>query len=160
MEETKVKTLSEMYCILKYFPKAYIEKIPPKILELISHFSDSKYYIDIDTEKALDEQKISVETKNMLIVFKYNYWSSEGEKQKIYDKLDENEMQYQQELREQYNYENIFTTKSAQENVVEKNVALIEYKEPIFRSIINKMKKVFKSIVKIVIADSNFKTHK
>ena len=148
MEETKVKTLSEMYCLLKYFPETYIEKIPPKILELISHFSDSKYYIDIDTEKALEEQSISEETKNMLIVFKYNYWSSEGEKQKIYDKLDENEMQYQQELREKYNSENIFTTKSTQENVVEKNVAMIEYKEPIFKSIINKITNIFKRLVK------------
>ena len=57
MEETKVKTLSETYCLLKHFPKAYIEKIPPKILELINHFSDSKYYIDIDTEKTLEEQE-------------------------------------------------------------------------------------------------------
>ena len=148
MEETKVKTLSEMYCLLKYFPKTYIEKIPPKILELISHFSDSKYYIDIDTEKALDEQKISEETKNMLIVFKYNYWSSEGEKQKIYDILDENEMQYQQELSEKYNYDNIFKNKSTQVNIAEKNVAMIEYKEPIFRSIINKMKNLFRRIVR------------
>ena len=159
MEETKVKTLSEMYCLLKYFPKVYIEKIPPKILELIGHFSDSKYFIDIDTEKNLEEQEISEETKNMLIVFKYNYWSSEGEKQKIYDKLDENEMQYQQELREKYNSENIFTNKSTQENDAQKNVAMIEYKEPIFRYIINRIKNVFKSIVKIVISDSNFKTH-
>ena len=148
MEETKVKTLSEMYCLLNYFPKTYIEKIPPKMLELISHFSDSKYYIDIDTEKTLDEQKISEETKNMLIVFKYNYWSSEGEKQKIYDILDENEMQYQQELREQYNSEYVYTTKSTQEDAVERNVALIEYKEPIFRSIINKMKNLFRRIVR------------
>ena len=148
MEETKVKTLSEMYCILKYFPKAYIEKIPPKILELINHFSDSKYYIDIDTEKTLDEQNISEETKNMLIVFKYNYWSTEGEKQMIYDKLDENEMKYQQELREKFNYENIFKNKSTQVNVAEKNVAMIEYKEPIFKSILNRIKSIFKRLGK------------
>ena len=144
MEETKVKTLSETYCLLKHFPKAYIEKIPPKILELINHFSDSKYYIDINTEKTLDEQNISEETKNMLIVFKYNYWSTEGEKQMIYDKLDENEMKYQQELREKYNYENIFKNKSTQVNVAEKNVAMIEYKEPIFKSILNRIKSIFK----------------
>ena len=148
MEETKVKTLSETYCLLKHFPKAYIEKIPPKILELINHFSDSKYYIDINTEKTLDEQNISEETKNMLIVFKYNYWSTEGEKQMIYDKLDENEMQYQQELREKYNYENIFKNKSTQVNVAEKNVAMIEYKEPIFKSILNRIKSIFKRLGK------------
>lgn len=148
MEETKVKTLSETYCLLKHFPKAYIEKIPPKILELINHFSDSKYYIDIDTEKTLDEQNISEETKNMLIVFKYNYWSTEGEKQMIYDKLDENEMKYQQELREKYNYENIFKNKSTQVNVAEKNVTMIEYKEPIFKSILNRIKSIFKRLGK------------
>ena len=148
MEETKVKTLSETYCLLKHFPKAYIEKIPPKILELINHFSDSKYYIDIDTEKKLDEQNISEETKHMLIVFKYNYWSTEGEKQMIYDKLDENEMKYQQELREKYNYENIFKNKSTQVNVAEKNVAMIEYKEPIFKSILNRIKSIFKRLGK------------
>lgn len=148
MEETKVKTLSEMYCLLKYFPDVYIEKIPPKILELISHFSDSKYYIDIDTKKTLEEQMISEETKNMLIVFKYNYWSSEGEKQNIYDKLDENEMQYQHELRGNYNSENILKNKLTQDNDVEENVAMIEYKEPMFRSIINRIKNIFKRLGK------------
>ena len=144
MEETKVKTFSEMHCLLKCFPKVYIEKIPPKILELISYFSDSRYFIDIDTERTLDEQNISNETKNMLIVFKYNYWSSEGEKQKIIEKLDENEMQYQEELSKKYDIENIFKNKLTKDDSVERNVAMVEYKEPIFKRIVDKIRSILK----------------
>jgi len=142
MEETKVKTLSEIYCLLNYFPKMYVDKIPPKLLNLISHFSNSKYYIDVDTERPLEKQNISEETRNMLIVFKYNYWSNEDEKQAIIKQLNENENKYQQELREQYNPDNLFKNKDIKAEINEESVAMVEYKESIFTKIKNWIKRI------------------
>ena len=144
MEETKVQTLSEIHCLLNYFPKVYIDEIPPKLFNLISHFSNSKYFIDVDTEKPLEEQNISEETKNMLIVFKYNYWSNEEEKQEIIKQLNENEKKYQEELRERYNTDNLFKNKDIKAEITEESVAMVEYKESIFSRIINKIKRIFK----------------
>ena len=144
MEETKVQILSEIYCLLNYFPKIYVDKIPPKLFNLISNFSNSKYFIDVDTEKPLEEQNISEETKNMLIVFKYNYWSNEEEKQEIIKQLDENEKKYQEELREKYNPDNLFKNKDIEAEIIEQSVAMVEYKESIFRRIINKIKRILK----------------
>ena len=70
MEETKLQTFSEIYCLLNFFPKSYIEKLPKKLLNLIKQNSDSKYFIEVDTTKPLEEQNISEETKNTIIVFK------------------------------------------------------------------------------------------
>lgn len=112
MDEVKVQTLSEVYCLLSYFPKIYVEKIPQKLLDLIKGFSNTKYFIEVDTTKPLEEQNISEETKNMLIVFKYNYWSSEDEKQRIIEKLSENENNYQVKLREKYNPDDIFKNRN------------------------------------------------
>lgn len=144
MEETKVKTLSEIHCLLNYFPKMYVDKIPPKLFNLINHFSNSKYFIDVDTEKPLEEQNISEETKNMLIVFKYNYWSNEEEKREIIKQLNENEKKYQEELREKYNPDNLFKNKDIKAEITEQPVAMVEYKESIFRRIINRIKIIFK----------------
>lgn len=112
MDEVKVQTLSEVYCLLSYFPKTYVDKIPQKLLDLIKGFSNTKYFIEVDTTKPLEEQNISEETKNMLIVFKYNYWSSEEQKQRIIEKLSENENNYQKELRKKYNVDDIFKNRN------------------------------------------------
>ena len=140
MEETKVKTLSEIYCLLNYFPKTYVDKIPSKLLELISYFSNSKYFIDIDTKRPLEEQNISKETKNMLIVFKYNYWSNEDEKQEIIKQLNENEYKYQEKLKD------LFKNNSKTQNeIVDESTALVKIDEKnIFKKIIEKIKNIFK----------------
>ena len=140
MDEIKVQTLSELYCLLNYFPKIYLDKIPEKLLDLIKGFCNKKYFIEVDTTKTLEEQNISDETKNMLVVFKYNYWASEYEKQNIIEKLNENEKNYQEELREKYNPDNLFKDNKIQTN--EKCVSMVVYKEPIFIKIKNWFKRI------------------
>ena len=145
MEEIKLQTCSEVYCLLNYFPKGYIDKLPKKLLDLIKQNSNSKYFIEVDTTKPLEEQNISEETKNTLIVFKYNYWSGESEKQRIIKQLKENEKKYQETLREKYNPDNIFSKK--QNNIIKpenNQTQLIEYKQSIFRKILDRIKEFFK----------------
>lgn len=143
MEEIKLRTYSEIYCLLKFFPESYIDKLPKKLLNLIKENSDSKYFIEVDTTKPLEEQDISKETKNTLVVFKYNYWSDEIEKKNIIEQLNRNENKYQQELREKYNPDNLFKNKATKVETLESSVAMVEYKESIFTKIKNWFRRTF-----------------
>ena len=80
----------------------------------------------------------------MIIVFKNNYWSNEEEKREIIKQLNENEKKYQEELREKYNPDNLFKNKDIKAEITEQPVAMVEYKESIFRRIINRIKIIFK----------------
>ena len=58
-----------------------------------------------------------------------------------------NENIYQEELREKYNPDNIFKKQvqgtSIEENIIKDGVAMVEYKESMFKRIINKIKSIF-----------------
>lgn len=147
MDEVKVQTFSEVYCLLNYFPKIYVDKIPQKLLDLIKRVSNTKYFIEVDTTKPLEEQNILEETKDMLVVFKYNYWSSEEEKQKIIEKLNQNENNYQEELREKYNSDDIFKNKNRvipqEEQQSEETRMTIVQEEKWYQKIFNLIKNFF-----------------
>lgn len=58
----------------------------------------------------------------------------------------DNEIEYQKQLNEVYNTENLFKKKNQVKNVediVENQVAMVEYKESLFKKFINKIKSIF-----------------
>lgn len=140
IKEEKIQIYTEIYCLLKYFPNSFIEKLPNKLFEIISLSADRKYLIDIDTDKSINAQNISEKTKKVLAVLYYNYWSNETEKRDIIEHLNENEKKYQEELRIKYNPDNLFNNKITKEEKIENSTSMIEYKESIF----SKIKKWFK----------------
>ena len=142
-KEETIQTYTEIGCLLKYFPNLFIEQLPNKLLEIISLMADRKYLIDVDTDKSINEQNISDKTKKILAVLTYNYWSSETEKRDIIEHLNENEKEYQEQLREKYNPDNIFKNKASKVETAENTVAMVEYKESIFTKIKNWFKRTF-----------------
>lgn len=142
MNDTNLQTCSELYCLLNYFPQSYIYKLPRKLLELIKQNSDSKYIIQVDTNLPLNAQNISQKTKTILLVLKYNYWSTEIEKQHIAEQLYKNEEIYQKELQELYDPNNLLKNKRDTSST---STAVIEYKESIFTKIRNWIKRIFKA---------------
>ncbi len=142
-KEETIQTYTEIGCLLKYFPNSFIEKLPNKLLEIISLKADRKYLIDVDTDKSINEQNISNKTKMILAVLTYNYWSNEKQKDIIKKKLYDNEEIYQRNLTEKYNSDNLFKNKETKVETVENSVAMIEYKESIFTKIKNWFKRTF-----------------
>lgn len=143
IKKETIQTYTEIGCLLKYFPNSFIEKLPNKLLEIISLRSDRKYLIDVDTDKSINEQNISDKTKKVLAVLTYNYWSSETEKRDIIEHLNENEKKYQEKLREKFNPDNIFKNKASKVETIENSVAMVEYKESIFTRLRNWFKRTF-----------------
>ena len=66
-------------------------------------------------------------------------------------KYNENEKQYQKEIREVYNSDNLFKNRNknsdiSEVNEVENTVTMVEYKESFISRIINKIKQLFKKV--------------
>jgi hypothetical protein len=143
-----IKAYTEVNCLLEYLPQPYIDKLPKKLIELIQNQSDKQYNINIDTNKSLLEQNFSKKTKDFIAVIKYNYWSTDEERQQLKNIFYENESKYQAELREKYNPDNLFKKKEQtveEKEIKQENMQLIEYKEEnIFKKILNRIMKFFK----------------
>ena len=93
----------------------------------------------------MNEQKLQKETIDILAMLTLNYWcNSEEEKAELTSMYSDNELKYQEELREKYNPDNIFKKEEPKrEPEVQNNVAVIEYKETIFDKLLNKIKQFF-----------------
>ena len=142
-----IKAYTEVNCLLEYLPQSYIDKLPKKLIELIKEQSDKQYYISIDTNKSLLEQNFSQKTKDLIAVIKYNYWSTDEERQQLKKIFYENENKYQKELLEKYNPNDIFKKKESKTDIsdnIEPNLQMVEYKENIFIRLFNKIKNIFR----------------
>lgn len=150
MDNADIRVYSEINCLFQYFPDDYLEKVPQKILKIINDYTDKKYYFDVDVDKGLDQQNITEETKNMLVVLKYNYWSTEDEQKNIMNQIKKNTEIQEEELRERYNPDNLF--KDVKTEKTEKNTEKIEMEEisldsvktKWYQKIFNKIKGFFK----------------
>lgn len=142
-----IKAYTEVNCLLEYLPQSYIDKLPKKLIELIKKQSDKQYYISIDTNKSLLEQDFSKKTKDLIAVIKYNYWSTDEERQQLKKIFYENENKYQKKLLEKYNPNDIFKKKESKTDIsdnIEPNLQMVEYKENIFIRLFNKIKNIFR----------------
>ena len=141
-----IKAYTEVNCLLEYLPQSYIDKLPKKLIELIQNQSNEQYNINIDTNKSLLEQNFSKKAKDLIAVIKYNYWSTNEEKQQLQQIFYDNENKYQKELSEKYDLDNIFKKKESKMEMpqIENNVQMAVYKENIFIRIFNKLKNLIK----------------
>ena len=143
-----IKAYTEINCLLKYLPQSYIDRIPEKLIKLIQNQSNEQYNINIDTNKSLLEQNFSTKAKDLMAVIKYNYWSTEEEKQQLKQIFYDNENKYQKESLEKYNPNNIFKNKEesigAPQTEKENNIQMVVYKENIFIKFFNKIKNLFR----------------
>ena len=148
MKNEQRESYTEILTILNYMETDYQEKIPKKLIDFFKRNSAKDYEFDIDIAIPLKEQKLKAKTLSLLAMLNLNYWcKSDEEKQELIKHYSENEKKYQEELREKYNPNNLFK-KHNQENKIEENiseneVALVEYKESIFKRFINRIKNIF-----------------
>ena len=83
------------------------------------------------------------ETIIIFALLKLNYWCSEEERKSFIKKLNENEILYQEQLREKYNPDNIFNNKQEQTVVENKDLSVEIKKETFFKKLISFIKGLF-----------------
>lgn len=137
---------SEVYSILNLLGESYIKKLPVSLFNMIKEEKRQDYNPKYDSEINLEQQSIKRETLSIIALFHLNYWcNSDEEKNELRTLFKTNEKKHQAEIREKYNPDNLFKKHSLQqeESTITNEVAMVEYKEPLFKRIINKIKIIF-----------------
>ena len=129
--------------ILNLLEDDYRERVPKKVRDFFKEEKIKDYHPEIDIEKPLIEQNLKRETMVLLAILNLNYWcENEEEKQRFLNELDKNEKE-KKKLEEKYNPDNLF--KKKQDESIQNNLQIIEYKKPNFiQRLLTKIKKFFK----------------
>lgn len=147
MKQSTMEAYAEVDTILNLMDEKYVREIPEKLRELFKNKKAKDYSKNIVDNIPLKEQNLNKETLSILAVLNYNYWcKDEKRKKELWDIYSENERKYQQELREKYNPDDLFKKRNPEKSLNDtskEESAIIEYKESIFKKIINKIKSMF-----------------
>ena len=144
--------VSETLDILNHMDKTYIDRIPKKFIEFLNNNKSADYISNLDHSQKINEMNLKEKTKDILATIYMNYWCDSQQKANYSNLLKQNENNYQEELREKYNPDNIFKKNNQTQHIIQDtishevindNVAMVEYKESFFRKFINKIKTIF-----------------
>lgn len=137
--------MAEVIYYLKGIKQEDIDKIPKKFMQYLNENASKEYKCNFDYNRPLKELNLLEETRGIIGMICYNYWcDTENQKEEYLKKLSRNEQKYQQILYEKYNPDNLFKNKVSQIESVENSVAMVEYKETIFKKFISRIKSIFK----------------
>ena len=143
--ETK-QAYSKVCRVLENMPNEYVSKIPKKIIELFQTEKLENYEPNISKPNPLDKNNLSKKTMVIIAMLNYQYWCPNKKvKDELYKQYLSNNENYRKEMEEKYSVDNLFKNKTnvTQIERKEESVAMVEYKESIFRRIINKIKGIF-----------------
>ena len=139
------KACTEVLEILKNIEEEDYKKISKDFLENLNYNSDKNYNCNIDFNKSFQEQNLLPETIDLLACIYRQFWCNEEDKREFDKVIQENEIKYQNELREKYKVENIFNSDNLNnfDTKSEKNNSLVViYKQ---KNIIRKILDFIKS---------------
>lgn len=140
MEDKKV--LTEVYEILKHLSSESFNKIPSNVINLIKENKDENYIFKYDVSKSLQEQNISRDAVAVLSYINMEYLLNDRQRKFIENLHKQNEDDLEQQKREKYNSNTLF---SNQNKSINKDTALVEYtKEKWYKKFINKIINIFK----------------
>ncbi len=109
MDKKNKEMYSEVYGMLKALGEEFIQKIPPKLLDIIKNNRLEGYEPIYTFEKSLLEQNLKRESIAMLALLHLNYWcETEEQKNELNAILEKNEKEYKEKMREQYSSQNMF----------------------------------------------------
>ena len=115
---------AELLELISYLDEESKDKIPKKLISIFEANALETYEKHLSPELPLEQQNISEKTISYLGVICLNYWcNSEEEKQDLLNKVRENDIRKEKELREKYSYDKMFNNqKSSEENSIQNNI--------------------------------------
>lgn len=135
--------------ILKCIEPGLKNKIPKKFISYFENNKSQEYNWTIDKSIPLEEQDLLPTTKEILTLLYKDFICDDIKRAKLEKVLTNNEIKYQEELREKYNPDNIFKNNqnSIEHTEVQKeNIEITPYKENFFSKIIRKIKSIFHNL--------------
>ena len=135
---------AEVYTILQELNEEEYNKIPPEVIKTIEANRNEDYEYELDDELELKDQPMLPETKAILFNLFRDYLATSEQRAKI--RRMQNEARQKNELKKQQMYNSDIFVNKSKENLTENNnetMQIVEYKENIFRRILNKIKSLF-----------------
>ena len=144
MREEYLKAFSEVEQIIKFMPVTLQKKIPDRFKNIISTEKLRTYRPHI--EEPFEECNIMEETKIILALNYRDFLCSEQEKKEIKLKDSQKLLEYEKELREKYNTDNLFKNKKESDVEYESKdeTSMIVQEEKWYKKIFNIIKNLFK----------------
>lgn len=147
MQEQYLKAFSEVEQIIALMPEGLQKKIPEKFKNILSTWKDKNYVPFI--QEPFEECNLMEETKIILAVIYRDFLCNEKEKEEIKLRDSQQLQEYEKELREKYNPDDIFKNKKNNQIKIEETqseeTAMVEYIEKNFlQKIFDKIKHLFK----------------
>ena len=136
---------SEVYAILKELNEEEYNKIPFEIITVIDENRNRKYIFKLDEKMELKEQKMLQETKAILFNIFRDYLATSEQKEKII--RTQNKQRYKNEIRKHQIYNvDVFENRRKEKNIQlgKERAQMLEYKENMFKKILNKIREFFK----------------
>lgn len=149
MTDSYARAYAEILEIINHIGEDYKKKIPTKLLKFFEENKDMDYKYQLT--KTTNNGVFLDETIALLSMLESKYWATPEEKVILEKALKDNEMEYQNQLKEKYNPDFLFQKKKQVKNNEEamtQEVEMIEYKESILKRFINKIKEIFSTIRK------------
>ena len=147
ISENYANAYKEVIEVLKTMERVDVNKIPRSKILLYKNNMNKKHDFSMKPNKTLGEQGLSTEAKAILANLFIDYWATDYQREKIKQRDKYELEQIEKEKYEKYNPDNIFKNRK-QNAVVEETItnttSMVEYKESIFKKIINKIKDIFK----------------
>ena len=135
---------AEVYTILQELNEEEYNKIPPEVINAIETNKNEEYEYELDDELELKDQPILQETKAILFNIFRDYLATPEQKAKIIRM--QNEARQKNELKKQQMYNTDVFANRQKENFskpANETMQIVEYKESIFKRILNKIKSFF-----------------
>ena len=135
------QALAQTYYILNDFNEINKNKIPNTLINTISENMDKDYK---NTSELLEE------TREILYAILNKYVLSQSQKDKLAEYYRFYDAKMEEEKAKKYQYKDLFENNKNEIKQTEirenaENLSLIEYKENIFKKILNKIKRIFKN---------------
>lgn len=119
-------------------------EIPKKLRDFFKEEKDQEYFKNIDKDIPIKDQNLKEETLAIITLLNLQYWcKDEEEKKRLQEIYAQNEKEYQDMLYEKYNPNDIFKKKEGttieNNNEIKEKMQMVEYKDSVFKRIINKI---------------------
>ncbi len=139
------ESYSEVYELLDFLGKEYIDKIPKKLYEFIEKNRDKDYRTNFNKNDIESINSVSVSRKAVAIIafLNMNYWiDDEAEKDRLKKIYSVEQERFKDEVIENFDDELLCNCGPSLDT--EENLLPIEYKEKWYMFMLNKIKNLFK----------------
>lgn len=143
--------MAETLHYLKGISQDEINKIPDNFITFLKNNASQNYECKFDYTRPLKELNLKNETRGLIAMICLNYWcETEDQKNSFIEHLNKNEKKYQEELRKEYNIDDIFKKKEfipkvekTTENIDKNRLPVQAERENIFKRVFNRIMKIF-----------------